>query len=84
MCKNIPTNVTKIIYDKIQKLFNKFSCQYDFKWEKIAEIFNVKRSRVSKMVALLLGSNLIVPSDSAKYKFKNKCIKQCNNITLFF
>ena len=36
-------NVTKSTHDKIQKLFDKFGYQYDFKWEDVAEIFNVKK-----------------------------------------
>ncbi len=68
--KNLPMNVTKSTHDKIQKLFDKFGYQYDFKWEDVAEIFNVKKSRASEIVALLLDSNLIEPSIPTKYKFK--------------
>ena len=68
--KNLPMNVTKSTHDKIQKLFDKFSYQYDFKWEDIAEIFKVKKSRASEIIALLLDSNLIESSDPTKYKFK--------------
>lgn len=68
--KNLPMNITKSAHDKIQKLFDKFSYQYDFKWEDVAEIFNVKKSRASEIVALLLDSNLIEPSAPTKYKFK--------------
>ena len=63
-------NVTKNTHDKIQKLFDKFSYQYDFKWEDVAEIFKVKKSRASEVIALLLDSNLIEQSEPTKYKFK--------------
>lgn len=63
-------NVTKSTHDKIQKLFDKFCYQYDFKWEDIAEIFKVKKSRISEIIALLLDSNLIESSDPTKYKLK--------------
>lgn len=63
-------NVTKNTHDKIQKLFDKFSYQYDFKWEDVAEIFKVKKSRASEVIDLLLDSNLIEQSDPTKYKFK--------------
>lgn len=70
--KNLQMNVTKSTYDKIQKLFDKFSYQYDFKWEDVAEIFNVKKSRVSEIVALLLNSNLIESSTQQNINLKNK------------
>lgn len=68
--KNLPMNVTKNTHDKIQKLFDKFSYKYDFKWEDVAEIFKVKKSRASEVIGLLLDSNLIEQSDPTKYKFK--------------
>lgn len=70
--KNLQMNVTKSTYDKIQKMFDKFSYQYDFKWEDVAEIFNVKKSRVSEIVALLLNSNLIESSIQQNINLKNK------------
>lgn len=70
--KNLQMNVTKSTYDKIQKLFDKFSYQYDFKWEDVAELFNVKKSRASEIVALLLNSNLIEPSIQQNINLKNR------------
>ncbi len=70
--KNLQMNVTKSTYDKIQKLFDKFSYQYDFKWEDVAELFNVKKSRASEIVALLLNSNLIESSVQQNINLKNK------------
>ena len=70
--KNLPMNVTKSTHDKIQKMFDKFSYQYDFKWEDVAELFNVKKSRASEIVALLLNSNLIESSIQQNINLKNK------------
>jgi len=70
--KNLPMNVTKNTHDKIQKLFDKFGYQYDFKWEDVAELFNVKKSRASEIVALLLNSNLIESSIQQNINLKNK------------
>ena len=70
MYKNLPLNITKSTHDKIQKLFDKFTYQYDFKWEDVAKIFNVKKSRASEVITLLLNSDLIEPSEPTKYRFK--------------
>lgn len=71
-CIKILRNVTKSTHDKIRKLFDKFSYQYDFKWEDVAELFNVKKSRASEIVALLLNSNLIESSIQQNINLKNK------------
>lgn len=68
--KNLPSNLNKSTQNKIQKLFDKFTYQYEFKWEDVAEIFNVKKSRASEIISLLLDSNLVESSDPTKYKFK--------------
>lgn len=70
--KNLQMNVTKSTHDEIQKMFDKFSYQYDFKWEDVAELFNVKKSRASEIVALLLNSNLIESSIQQNINLKNK------------
>jgi len=70
MYKNLPVNISKTTYNKIQKLFDKFTYQYDFKWEDVCSVFNVKKSRASEIIALLLDSNLIEPSEPTKYRFK--------------
>lgn len=68
--KNLPNSVTKSTQNRIQKLFDKYGYQYDFKWENIAETFEIKKSRASEIITLLLDSNLIEHSDPTKYKFK--------------
>ena len=70
MHKNLPNNVSKNTYNKIQKLFDKYTYQYDFKREDIEELFCVKKSRASEILALLLDSDLVQPSQPTKYKFK--------------
>ena len=68
--RNLQGNVSRGTYDKIQKLFDKFTYQYNFNWEDVADIFNVRRSRASEVISLLLEANLIEPSAPTKYKFK--------------
>ncbi len=70
MHKNLPTNITKNTNNKIQKLFDKYTYKYDFRRDDIENIFNVKKSRASEIIALLLDSNIIESSGPTKYKFK--------------
>lgn len=70
MYKNLPSRVTKSTHDKIQKLFDRYTYQYDFKREDIEELFGVRKSRASEILALLLDCDLIEPSLPTKYKFK--------------
>lgn len=59
--KSLPNNIRKTTYDQIQKLFEKFTYKYDFKREDIEEMFQVKKSRASEIIALLLEEGLITP-----------------------
>lgn len=68
--KSLPSNVRKSTYDQIQKLFSKYTYSYEFKRENIEELFNVKKSRGSEIIAILLECNLIEQSSPTKYKFK--------------
>lgn len=68
--KRLPLNITKSTHNKIQKLFNKFGYQYNFKWEDISEIFNVKKSRSSEIINLMLEADLIEQSEPTSYRFK--------------
>lgn len=54
----------------MKKLFNEFGYQYNFKWEDISGIFNVKKSRSSKIINLMLESDLIEQSEPTLYRFK--------------
>ncbi len=68
--KNIPSNSRKSTYDQIQKLFDKYTYNYEFKREDIEELFNIKKSRASEIIAMLLDNNLIEQASPTKYKFK--------------
>ena len=68
--KCLPPNITRGTQNKIQKLFDKFGYKYDFRWEDISEIFNVKKSRASEIISLLLDVNLIESFSPTKYRFK--------------
>jgi len=70
MYKNIPNSVKKNTYNQIQQLFKKFTYTSDFKREDIEENFNVKKSRASEIISMMLESDLIEPSDPTKYRFK--------------
>ena len=70
MYKCLPNNTRKKTYIQIQKLFDIYMYQYEFKRENIEEIFGVKKSRASDIITLLANSNLIELSGSNKYKFK--------------
>lgn len=68
--KNLPKGLRKSTYDQIQKLFNIYTYQFEFKREDIEDVFNVKKSRSSEIISLLMDSNLIEPASPTKYKFK--------------
>ena len=70
MYKNLPTSVTKTTRDKIQMLFDKFSYEYDFKREDIEQVFNIKKSRASEIISILIKVDLIELSNPTKYRFK--------------
>lgn len=70
MYKCLPNNTRKKTYMQIQKLFDIYMYQYEFKRENIEEIFGVKKSRASDIITLLTNSNLIETSGPTKYKFK--------------
>ena len=74
------TNIKKILpkitrnttYNKIKKIFDKFGYKYEFNREDIENIFNVKKSRASEIITLLLNKKIIKTSEPTKYKFINK------------
>lgn len=70
MHKNLPLNITKNTNDKIKRLFDKYTYQYDFKREDVELLFNVRKSRASEIISLLLESNIIESSGATRYKFK--------------
>ena len=68
--RRLPDNIRKRTYNQIQDLFNKYSYKYIFKREDVETLFNIKKSRSSEIIALLLDNNLIEIVDTGKYKFK--------------
>ena len=68
--KSLPNNSRKSTYNQIQKLFDKYTYQYEFKREDVETLFNIKKSRASEIVAMLIDSGLIFQSSPTKYKFK--------------
>lgn len=68
--KLLSGNIRKNTYEQIQNLFKKFEYKYNFKREDVEQIFEVRKSRVSEIIALLLDKNLIQQSEPTKYKFK--------------
>lgn len=70
MYKLLPNNVRKNTYEQVNKIFDKFTYQYDFKREDIEGVLKVKKSRASEIISMLLESDLIMPSEPTRYKFK--------------
>ena len=68
MYRNLPHNVTRNTYDKIQKLFDKYTYEYEFDREDVEELLNLKKTRVFEILTMLLNSDLIEHSYSTKYK----------------
>jgi len=68
--KNLTGKVRNQTFNQIYKLFELFSYQFDFKRENIEEVLQVKKSRASDILALLLEYHLIEPTEPTRYKFK--------------
>ncbi len=68
--KNLPNNITRQTYNQMEKLFKKYTYKYDFRREEVEELLNIRKSRASEIISLLLECALIEPTDPAKYKFK--------------
>lgn len=70
MYKNLPSTMSKNTNNKIYELFHKYTYQYSFKRDDVERLFNVKKSRASEIISLLLDSDIIEPSEPTKYRFK--------------
>ena len=68
--KLLPNNTRKSTYNQIYKIFQTFKYNYEFNRDNIEKILQIKKSRASEIIALLLDCNLIEPSNPTKYKFK--------------
>lgn len=70
MYKLLPGNSRKNTYTQLQKMFDKYKYNYSFNRENVEEIFNIKKSRASEIIAMLLDIELIEQAEPTKYKFK--------------
>lgn len=70
MYKMLPSGVKRTTYSQVQRLFEKYTYKYEFRREDVEEIFKVKKSRASEIIAMLLTNDLIMPASPTKYKFK--------------
>lgn len=68
--KNLTGKVRNQTFTQIYKLFELFSYQFDFKRENIEEVLQIKKSRASDILGLLLDYDLIEPTEPTRYKFK--------------
>lgn len=70
MYKFLPNNIKKNTYNQVLNLFEKFKYQYAFRREDIEEIFQVKKSRASEILSMLMDVDLLEAIESNQYKFK--------------
>lgn len=68
--KNLQDKVKPKTLGQIKGFFETFGYQKSFTREDIKEHFEVKNSRASEIISLLISSNIIEDSDGAKYVFK--------------
>ena len=68
--RDLPSHSKKSTYEQVKKLFNKYTYRYEFRREDIEELLDIKKSRASEIIAMLVNNNFIEQSNSAKYKFK--------------
>ena len=66
----MPNNARKSTYNQVYKIFQTFQYNYEFNRDNIETILQIKKSRASEIIALLLDCNLIESSNPTKYKFK--------------
>ena len=70
MYKNLPKNLRKNTFNQILKLFSTYGFKYEFKRDDIENILEVKKSRSSEILSLLIDNELIYSCAPAKYMFK--------------
>lgn len=70
MHRLLPKNIKEKTKEFIKLLFDKYSYDYDFKRSDLREMFNLRNSRVTEIIKLLLDSTLIERSGHSKYRFK--------------
>ena len=70
MYKQLPDNIQKNTYGKVQMLFENFGYSNFFKRDDIERILNIKKTRANDLLKLLLENDLVVCFDNIQYKFK--------------
>ena len=68
--KNLGDKVRAKTLSEIKLFFTKFKYNDLFAREDVKEFFNVKNSRASEILAILLNNNMIENTEGSKYKFK--------------
>lgn len=68
--KNLGDKVRAKTLSELKLFFEKFKYDSLFTREDVKEFFNVKNSRASEILAILLNNNMIENTEGSKYKFK--------------
>ena len=68
--KKLPDKVSKITYNQIIKVFDEYKFISTFKREDIEKLLNIKKSRASDILSILLEYDIIESAGSTLYKFK--------------
>ena len=66
----LPENTRKSTYNQVYKIFQEFKYNYEFNRDNIEKLLQLKKSRASEIIALLLDCDLIEQASPTKYKFK--------------
>lgn len=68
--KNLADKISKNTVMQIKKIFETYSFNYNFKREDLEPLLNIKRSRATELINLLLNNGLIETDKPKTYKFK--------------
>lgn len=68
--KKLGDNFKKTTYDKIQKIFDKYTYEYGFKRDDVMELLRIQKSRASEIIKIMFDCGLIEQIGSSMYKFK--------------
>ena len=68
--KLLPENISIFTYNSIIKIFRLYTFKYDFKRENVMSALNIKKTKASEIIKILLEVDLIKQSGPAQYKFK--------------
>ena len=68
--KKLPDKVSKITYNQIIKVFDEYKFISTFKRDNIEKLLNIKKSRASDILSILLEYDIIESAGSTLYKFK--------------